>query len=215
MQCHQNIVPIMFIKDDMDSARNLKLLLYIFESMSGWKAIFKRVKFCWCNQMMKNCYTWALFRAGLGRDMKKPDSVFCGPGPAQPDCRVAFSYPGPARRAKKSSGHRVGPSLNLFFLPRPGPLLLLGQKILPRPGPTACFGPTGRAIFGLGRAGPVGPGFPCPAIKTASVCWYVQLLDRFLAYQVPRYSTLCKKNFCCWNKVCWRENQERDGGMGG
>jgi hypothetical protein len=89
-----------------------------------------------------------------GQAMKKPDSIFCGTGPAPLDYRAAFSCPGPARRAKKSSGRQAGPSVNLrFFLPRPGPLLLSGKKILPRPGPTSCFGPMGRAIFGPGRAG--------------------------------------------------------------
>jgi hypothetical protein len=31
---------ILYIKDDLESARNLKLLLYIFESMSGLKINF-------------------------------------------------------------------------------------------------------------------------------------------------------------------------------
>jgi hypothetical protein len=33
---------ILFIQDDMESARNLKLLLYIFESMSGLKINFEK-----------------------------------------------------------------------------------------------------------------------------------------------------------------------------
>jgi hypothetical protein len=90
----------------------------------------------------------------LGRASKKPDSRNCYPGPARPDCRASFFCPSPARRAKILSGHQAGPSLILcFFLPKPGPLLLLGRKFLPRPGPTACFGPTGWAIFGPGQAG--------------------------------------------------------------
>jgi hypothetical protein len=98
-----------------------------------------------------------LGRAGLGRAERKPDSIFCCLGLAQPDYRVAFSCPGLARRAKNSSGHRAGPSVNsCFSRPKPGLVLLSGQKILPRSSPIACFGLTGWAIFGLGRAGSSG-----------------------------------------------------------
>jgi hypothetical protein len=33
------------------------------------------------------------------------------------------------------------------------PAKLSGQIFLPKPGPTTCFGPMGRAIFGLGWSG--------------------------------------------------------------
>jgi hypothetical protein len=93
-------------------------------------------------------------RAGPGRASKKPDSKICYPGPTRPGCRASFFCPSPARRAKIVSGRRAGPSLiSRFSLPKPGPLLLSGLKFLPRPGPIACFGPTGRAIFGPGRSG--------------------------------------------------------------
>jgi hypothetical protein len=108
---------------------------------------------------------------GSGRAKGKPDTGICYPGPARPGCRASFFCPSPARRAKivsgrvGLSGRRAGPSLiSRFSLPKPGPARLSGLIFLPKPGPIACFGPTGRAIFGPGRAGPVGPGFPCPGM---------------------------------------------------
>jgi hypothetical protein len=112
-------------------------------------------------------YTWACCRAGPA---KSPTPKFATQ--AWPGCRASFFGPSPAHRAKIVSGRRAGPSLiSRFSLPKPGPLLLSGLKSLPRPGPIACFGPTDRAIFRPGRAGPVGPGFPCPAITaTDGLC---------------------------------------------
>jgi hypothetical protein len=125
-----------------------------------------------------------LGRAGSGRANKKPDSKICYPGPARPGCRASFFCPSPAHRAKIVSGRRAGPSLiSRFSLPKPGPLLLSGLKFLPRPGPIACFGPMGRAIFGPGRAGPVGPGFPCPAIQPSSYCYGPIVQGRLLTHR--------------------------------
>jgi hypothetical protein len=76
-------------------------------------------------------------QAGSGRASKKPDSK---------NYRAMFFCLGLGRRAGTSV-------ISHFFLPKPSPLLLSGHKFLPKPSPTACFSPTGRAIFGPGWAG--------------------------------------------------------------
>jgi hypothetical protein len=70
-----------------------------------------------------------------------------------PDYRATFSYLGPARRAKISSGCRVGPFLNLLnLLPRPGLTCQSGQISLPRPSPSGQNKRSGQAIFRPGWA---------------------------------------------------------------
>jgi hypothetical protein len=78
-------------------------------------------------------------------------------GPGQEKARLKFLQLRPGMLGQKFvrlSGRQAKPSVNhCFFQPRPGPLLLSGQKSQPRPGLTACFGLTGRAIFGPSRTG--------------------------------------------------------------
>jgi hypothetical protein len=57
---------------------------------------------------------------GLGQEKAWLNILRLRPGLARPNCRATFSSPGPARRAKKPSGHRAEPSINSrFFQPRP------------------------------------------------------------------------------------------------
>jgi hypothetical protein len=114
-------------------------------------------------------YTWALFWAGPGQEKARLNFLLPRPSPARPGCRAVFSYPGPAHRAKISSGRRAGPSVNSYFSqPKPSPVLLSGHKILPRPSPRTCFGPTGRAIFGLGHRA----GLPMPRYILSVMCLF-------------------------------------------
>jgi hypothetical protein len=105
-------------------------------------------------------------RVGPGQQKARLQNLLPRPGLARLSGLIFLPKPGPSgQNSVGPSGCRAGPSLiSHFSLPKPGPLLLSGLKFLPRPGPIACFGPTGRAIFGPGRAGPVGPGFPCPGL---------------------------------------------------
>jgi hypothetical protein len=136
---------------------------YLFDCLEKTHNI-RTKKYCLIERWMPRVYL-GIFS---GRARKKPDSKICGLGLVRPDCRATFSSlglvrpdcratfssPGPAHRGKKSSGRQAGPSVNHHFLhPRPGLSLLSVHKFLPRPGLTACFGPTGRTIFGPGRSG--------------------------------------------------------------
>jgi hypothetical protein len=92
---------------------------------------------------------------GPGQQKARLQNLLPRPGPARLSGLIFLPKPGPSgQNSVGPSSCWAGPSLILrFSLPKPGSLLLSGLKFLPRPGPIACFGPTGRAIFGPGRSG--------------------------------------------------------------
>jgi hypothetical protein len=95
-------------------------------------------------------------RAGSGRAKEKPDSVFCGPGPARPDYRAANFCPSPARRAKKPSGRRaIGPSLQqIVIFSYPSPARYSCWAKISCPGPARQHALARRAGPFSGRVGP-------------------------------------------------------------
>jgi hypothetical protein len=84
----------------------------------------------------------------VGPGQQKPDSKNCCPDPARPDSRAVFSCPGPARRAKISSGRAFPKSTKSS-----SPARLVNRARFLCPGPARWAKIRGQAGPFLGRAG--------------------------------------------------------------
>jgi hypothetical protein len=111
-------------------------------------------------------YTWAYSRAGPGQGKARHRKWRPRPGPARLSGLTFLPKPGPRGVFFVGpSGFRAGPSQKRpKIVPRPGPSQLSGHVFATQARPSGRKMRPRPEIFGPGRAGLVGPGFPCPGI---------------------------------------------------
>jgi hypothetical protein len=110
-------------------------------------------------------------RVGPGQDKARNWKWLPRPGPARLSGLKNLPRPGPSVLFSVGpSGFRAGPSQKSpNLLPRPGPSKQSGRISVAQARPSGQKTRPRPEIFGPGRAGLVGPGFPCPGIAGGEV----------------------------------------------